>query len=92
MIYLAKIEKKHFIQPFEDTIPLKLNHKEILPGEVSYIDQHTLKITTPLEYELGQGVSIGGFDIGKNKYNLNELSITDYPVFEEAMIYKKEDE
>lgn len=90
MKYTAKLGGYYNVQPFLD-VPLKLEHKENLPAIVNYKDYNTVYIYTDLEYEIGQKVSIGGFEIGNRKFNMIELSITDFPVLEGAMIVEKEE-
>lgn len=91
MRYTAKLGGKYNVQPFE-LVPLKLDHgSEILPANVVYVDNNTVYIYTDLEYEIGQFVSTGGYLISGKKYNMIELSITDYPVLEGAKITEKED-
>lgn len=90
MRYTAKLGGKYNIQPFE-LVPLKLDHgKEILPANVVYVDSNTVYVYTDLEYEIGQPVSTGGYLISGKKYNMIELSITSYPVLENAKIIEKE--
>lgn len=90
MKYIAKLGGYFNIQPFSE-IPLKLEHKDNLPAVVTYVDHNTAYIYTDLKYEVGQKVSIGGFEIGNRKFKMIELSITDYPVFADAQIIEKED-
>ena len=90
MKYTAKLGGYFNVQPFSD-VPLKLEHKENLPAIVTYKDYNTVYIYTDLEYDVGQKVSIGGFEIGNRKFKMIELSITDYPVFADAQIIERED-
>lgn len=91
MKYTVKLGSKWKVQPFE-LVPLKQEHtKQILPANVVYVDYNTAYIYTDLEYEVGQFVSIGGYQISGKKFNVIELSITDFPVLEGAMIVEKED-
>lgn len=88
MKYIAKLGGYFDVQPFSD-VPLKQEHKDNLPAIVTYKDYNTAYIYTDLEYEVGQKVSIGGFEIGNRKFKMIELSITDNPVFDEARIIEK---
>lgn len=91
MRYTAKLGDKYFIEPFE-MVPLKIDHSDkILPANVVYVDYNTVYIYTDLEYDIGQFVSIGGYQIGGNNFKMIELSITSYPVLAGAMITEKED-
>lgn len=90
MKYTALLGNYWKVQPFSD-VPLKLEHKETLPAIVTYKDSNTAYIYTDLQYDVGQKVSVGGFPINGRKFQLIELSITDFPVFEEAQIIEKED-
>lgn len=88
MRYTAKLGGKWRVQPF-DLVPLKLEHKTILPANVTYVDSNTAYIYTDLEYEVGQKVSIGGFPVNGKKFKMIELSITNYPVLADAQIIEK---
>ena len=87
--YIAKSGGKYRIKPFIGYVELRKEHNEILVGNVSYIDSDTLRINTPLVYEVGQGVSIGGFISNTVNFRLIELSITNQPVFENARIISR---
>lgn len=89
MKYYAKLGGQYRIDDFIDNVELRLDHNEILPGKVTKIDGNTVLIDTPLQYKLGQGVSIGGYETGGKGFRLMEVSITDYPVFTEAMITRR---
>lgn len=90
MKYTAILGNKFIIEPFE-TVPLKLDHtKSILPATVAYGGPNSVYIYTDLEYKIGQSVSIGGYPVGGKKFRLIELSITDYPVLDNALITEKE--
>ena len=89
MKYYAKLGGQYRIDDLIDEVQLRLNHNEILPGTVKKIDGNTVLIDTPLNYKLGQGVSIGGFETGGKGFRLMELSITDYPVFADAKITRR---
>ena len=89
MKYYAKLGGQYRIDDLIDEVQLRLDHKEILPGTVKKIDGNTVLIDTPLNYKLGQGVSIGGFETGGKGFRLMELSITDYPVFADAKITRR---
>ena len=89
MKYYAKLGGQYRIDDFIDNVELRLDHNEILPGKVTKIDGNTVLIDTPLQYKLGQGVSIGGFETGGKGFRLMEVSITDYPVFVDAMITRR---
>ena len=89
MKYYAKLGGQYNIDDFIDNVELRLDHNEILPGVITKIDGNTVLIDTPLNYKLGQGVSIGGFETGGKGFRLMELSITDYPVFADAKITRR---
>ena len=89
MKYYAKLGGQYRIDDFIDNVELKLDHNEILPGVITKIDGNTVLIDTPLQYKLGQGVSIGGYETGGKGFRLMEVSITDYPVFVDAMITRR---
>ena len=89
MKYYAKLGGQYRIDDFIDNVELRLDHNEILPGKVTKIDSNTVLIDTPLQYKLGQGVSIGGFETGGKGFRLIEVSITDYPVFADAKITRR---
>ena len=89
MKYYAKLGGQYRIDDFIDNVELRLDHNEILPGKVTKIDGNTVLIDTPLQYKLGQGVSIGGYETGGKGFRLIEVSITDYPVFQDAMITRR---
>ena len=89
MKYYAKLGGQYRIDDFIDNVELRLDHNEILPGSIIKIDRNTVLIDTPLNYKLGQGVSIGGFETGGKGFRLMELSITDYPVFADAKITRR---
>lgn len=91
MKYTAKLGNYYDVQPFE-LVPLKQDHThQILPANVVYVDSNTAFIYTDLEYKIGQFVSIGGYKINGRKFKMIELSITDFPTLEGAMIIEKED-
>ena len=89
MKYYAKLGGQYRIDDFIDNVELRLDHNEILPGSITKIDSNTVLIDTPLQYKLGQGVSIGGYETGGKGFRLMEVSITDYPVFQDAMITRR---
>ena len=89
MKYYAKLGGQYRIDDFIDNVELRLDHNEILPGSITKIDRNTVLIDTPLNYRLGQGVSIGGYETGGKGFRLIEVSITDYPVFQDAMITRR---
>ena len=89
MKYYAKLGGQYRIDDFIDNVELRLDHTQILPGTVKKIDGNTVLIDTPLNYRIGQGVSIGGYETGGKGFRLMELSITDYPVFQDAMITRR---
>lgn len=89
MKYYAKLGGQYRIDDLIDEVELRLDHNEILPGVITKIDGNTVLIDTPLNYKLGQGVSIGGFETGGKGFRLMELSITDYPVFADAKITRR---
>lgn len=89
MKYYAKLGGQYRIDDFIDNVELRLDHNEILPGVITKIDGNTVLIDTPLQYKLGQGVSIGGYETGGKGFRLMEVSITDYPVFVDAMITRR---
>ena len=89
MKYYAKLGGQYRIDDFIDNVELRLDHTQILPGVIKKIDGNTVLIDTPLNYKLGQGVSIGGYETGGKGFRLMEVSITDYPVFVDAMITRR---
>ena len=89
MKYYAKLGGQYRIDDLIDEVELRLDHTQILPGIITKIDSNTVLIDTPLQYRLGQGVSIGGFETGGKGFRLMELSITDYPVFADAKITRR---
>ena len=89
MKYYAKLGGQYRIDDFIDNVELRLDHTQILPGTVKKIDGNTVLIDTPLNYRIGQGVSLGGFETGGKGFRLMELSITDYPVFADAKITRR---
>ena len=89
MKYYAKLGGQYNIDDLIDKVELRLDHNEILPGSITKIDGNTVLIDTPLQYKLGQGVSIGGYETGGKGIRLMEVSITDYPVFQDAMITRR---
>ena len=89
MKYYAKLGGQYRIDDFIDNVELRLDHNEILPGVITKIDGNTVLIDTPLQYKLGQGVSIGGYETGGKGFRLMEVSITDYPVFADAKITRR---
>ena len=89
MKYYAKLGGQYRIDDFIDNVELRLDHNEILPGTITKIDGNTVLIDTPLNYKLGQGVSLGGYETGGKGYRLMEVSITDYPVFTDAKITRR---
>ena len=89
MKYYAKLGGQYRIDDFIDEVELRLDHNEILPGVIKKIDGNTVLIDTPLQYRLGQGVSIGGYETGAKGFRLMEVSITDYPVFADAKITRR---
>ena len=89
MKYYVKLCGKYNIDDLIDEVELRLDHTQILPGTIKKIDGNTVLIDTPLQYKLGQGVSLGGFETGGKGFRLMELSITDYPVFADAKITRR---
>ena len=89
MKYYAKLGDQYRIDDLIDEVELRLDHTQILPGIITKIDSNTVLIDTPLQYKLGQGVSIGGYETGGKGFRLMEVSITDYPVFQDAMITRR---
>ncbi len=89
MKYYAKLGGQYRINDLIDEVELRLDHNEILPGSITKIDGNTVLIDTPLNYRIGQGVSIGGFETGGKGFRLMEVSITDYPVFVDAKITRR---
>lgn len=89
MKYYAKLGGQYNIDDLIDEVELRLDHNEILPGTITKLDGNTVLIDTPLNYRIGQGVSIGGFETGGKGFRLMELSITDYPVFADAKITRR---
>ena len=89
MKYYAKLGGQYRIDDLIDEVQLRLDHTQILPGSITKIDRNTVLIDTPLNYRIGQGVSIGGFETGGKGFRLMEVSITDYPVFADAKITRR---
>ena len=89
MKYYAKLGGQYRIDDLIDEVELRLDHNEILPGVIKKIDGNTVLIDTPLNYRIGQGVSIGGFETGGKGFRVMEVSITDYPVFQDAVITRR---
>ena len=89
MKYYAKLGGQYNIDDLIDEVELRLDHTQILPGVIKKIDGNTVLIDTPLNYKLGQGVSIGGYETGGKGFRLMEVSITDYPVFVDAKITRR---
>ena len=89
MKYYVKLGGQYRIDDLIDEVELRLDHQTILPGKITKIDSNTVLIDTPLQYKLGQGVSIGGFETGGKGFRLIEVSITDYPVFADAKITRR---
>lgn len=88
--YIAFIGYRFRLQPFRKTIKLKLTHSDFLDGEVEYIDDYNVYIYTNLSYNVGQGISVAGYPLTRRYFQLEELSITDFPKIEGAKIIKKE--
>lgn len=88
--YKAFIGYRYRLQKFDGIKDLKTIHRSFLGGKIEYIDDYHVNIYTDLSYEIGQGVSIGGFPIGNRYFELLEVSITDNPVIEGAQIIEKE--
>lgn len=88
--YIAFIGRKFRVNEFDDAVELRQDHRDVLQGEVRYLDPYHLTIETGLSYELGQGVSIGGYPQGGKNFLLDELSITNNPVILGAKIIEKE--
>ena len=89
MKYYAKLGGQHRIDDFIDEVELRLDHTQILPGTITKIDGNTVLIDTPLNYRIGQGVSIDGYETGGKGFRLMELSITEYPDKEETKITRR---
>ena len=89
MKYYAKLGGQYRINDLIDEVELRLDHNEILPGSITKIDRNTVLIDTPLNYRVGQGVSLGGYETGGKGFRLMEVSITDYPVFADAKITRR---
>ena len=89
MKYYAKLGGQYNIDDLIDEVELRLDHNEILPGTITKIDGNTVLIDTPLNYRIGQGVSLGGYETGGKGFRLMEVSITDYPVFADAKITRR---
>ena len=90
-IYVASIGHKYQIPSFTGSCPLRLDHGKLLNGRVYYESKKTLRIETTLLYEVGQEVSIGGYPMGGKMFRLIELSITDYPVLDNAYIISRKE-
>lgn len=87
--YIATYGDYYKIKSFKGSVPLKLDHIELLNGKVYYNSPKTLRIETTLLYDVGQKVSIGGYLINRRNFNLIELSITNNPVLDKAEIIKR---
>lgn len=89
MKYIAKLGNQYIIEDFSDEVELRLDHVHKLPyNSITKIGRDTVMIDTPLKYSVGQGVSIGGYETGSKYFRLLEVSITDYPVFQDAKIIR----
>lgn len=88
-MYIATIGSKYKLDTFSGAKKLRLDHRKQLNGEVYYLDEKRLIIISTLLYDVGQKVSIGGYPIGGKYFQLEELSITDNPVFENAEIIER---
>lgn len=89
MRYTVKLGGKWKVQPFE-LVPLKQDHTaQILPANVVYVDSNTVYIYTDLQYEIGQYVSLGGYQLNGKRFKMIELSITDFPKLQGAEIIEK---
>lgn len=86
MIYKAILGNKYIINDFIDKVELRLDHEMVLPANIYKYDRNTVVIDTPLLFRVGQPVSIGGYKNGGKGFRMLELSITDYPVFDDAYI------
>lgn len=89
--YVITYGHKYKIDSFTGYVPLKLDHIEVLNGKVYYHSKRTLRIKTTLFYDIGQKVSIGGYPTGGKKFRLLEVSITNYPVLENAEIISRKE-
>lgn len=87
MKYITKLGNQYIIEDFVDEVELRLDHVQKLPyNSITKIGRDTVMIDTPLIYEVGQGVSVGGYETGGKYFRLLEISVTDYPVFPDAEI------
>lgn len=87
MKYIAELGNQFIVEDFTDEVELRLDHVQKLPyNSITKIGRDTVLIDTPLNYKVGQGVSIGGYEVGGKYFRLLEVSITNYPVFENAKI------
>lgn len=89
--YIATTGDKYKIVPFEGHVELRKDHKEVLNGKVYYVSKNRLRVETTLLYDVGQKVSTGGYNIGRNRIDVFELSITNNPVLEKAEIISREE-
>lgn len=89
MIYIVSVGNKFKIQPFKGYRELRINHKTIVTGKVSYINPRQLMVVTSLAYSIGQKVSIGGYPIRGKWFSLQELTITNHPLLEDAEILER---
>ena len=89
--YVVTYGHKFKIDSFKSYVPLKLDHVDLLNGKVYYNSKKTLRIETTLSYDVGQKVSIGGYPIGRKKFRLIELSITNNPVLANAEIISRKE-
>ena len=90
-IYIATIGDKYQLPSFKGSVPLRLDHLQLLNGKVYYNSKKTLRIETTLFYDIGQKVSIGGYPMRGKNFRLIELSITDYPVLDNACIISRKE-
>lgn len=88
--YTATLGGKWWAYNDNERIELRQDHLETLPAEVKLIDSDTVEIITDLNYNVGQKVSIGGYQTGKRNFKIMEVSITNNPVYENAQIIEKE--
>ncbi|QPS71430.1 hypothetical protein [Lactococcus garvieae] len=89
MIYKATLGGKYSIDNFIDKVELRFDHELILPADVYKLDWNTVIVDTKLQFPVNQPVSMGGYptgSIGGKSFRLLEVSITNYPVFDNSMI------
>lgn len=88
--YKATLVGKWWAYTDTGDIELRQDHLATLPAEVTLLDSNTVEFITELDYQVGQKVSIGGYQTGKRNFKIMEVSVTNNPVYENAQIIEKE--